>query len=116
MSPLSLAAAMTRAPKAPFSSHTAPAWALNDASRLNSRASAQKLAPNKGGLLRTNEAAIHLNVSDKTVRRLIKAKALSVIRIGRLVRIERREMERFLASATSPAGNAQNLTEEDGHE
>ncbi len=113
---MSLAAAMTRAPKTLLRSHTVPTWALNDASRLISRASAQKLAPNSGGLMRVDQAAICLNVSEKTVRRLIKARALSVIRIGRLVRIERREIERFLAAATSPADKPQNLTEEDGHE
>ena len=107
---------MTRARKAPFPNQMVPTWALNDASHLSSRVSAQKLAPNKGGILRVDEAAIHLNVSQKTVRRLITAKALSVIRIGRLVRIERREIERFLAAATSPADKPQNLTEEDGHE
>ena len=107
---------MTRAPKAPIPNQKVPTWALNDASRLSSRSSAKKLAPNKGGILRVDEAAIHLNVSQKTVRRLITARALSVIRIGRLVRIERREIERFLASATSPANKTQNLTEEDGHE
>jgi excisionase family DNA binding protein len=70
----------------------------------------------KGGLLRVDEAAMHLNVSEKTVRRLIKAKALSVIRIGRLLRIKSTEVERFIASAASPANKPQNLTEEDGHE
>ena len=116
MRPVSLAAAMTRASKALLRSHTVPTWALSDASRLSSRVSAQKLAPNKGGLMRINEAAIHLNVSEKTVRRLIKARALSVIRIGRLVRIQRHEIERFLTSAASPADKPQNLTEGDGHE
>ena len=116
MGPLSLAAAMTRAPKAPIPSQVVPAWALNDASRSRGQTRSQKLASNKCGLLRVDEAAIHLNVSEKTIRRLIKAKALSVIRIGRLVRIRRREIERFLAAATRPADKPQNLTEEDRHE
>lgn len=107
---------MTRAPKAPFPNQKVPTWALNDASRLSSRSSAKKPASDSGGLMRVDQAAICLNVSEKTVRRLIKAKALSVIRIGRLVRIERREIERFLAAATSPADKPQNLTEEDRHE
>jgi excisionase family DNA binding protein len=113
---LSLAAAMTRAPKTLLRSHTVPTWALNDASRLRVRNDFHKLAPNKGGLLRVDETAIHLNVSEKTIRRLIKARALSAIRIGRLVRIQRREIERFLASACSSANKPQNLTEENGHE
>lgn len=98
---------MTRAPKATFPNQIVPAWALNDVSRLSSRSSPKKLAPNKGGLLQVDEAAIHLNVSEKTVRRLIVAGNLKVIRIGRLVRIERREIERFLAAATSPADKTQ---------
>ena len=79
---------MIRATKAPFPNRMVPAWALNETSRLSSRTSSHKLAPNAGRLLRINEAAIHLNVSEKTVRRLIRAKALSVIRIGRLLRIK----------------------------
>ena len=74
------------------------------------------LAPNKSGLSRIGETAAHLNVSEKTVRRLIKAKALSVIRIGRLVRIESAEIERFLAAACQHADKPKKLTEEDDHE
>lgn len=100
MRPFSLAAAMTRATKALLRSHTVPAWAINDASRSRACAVPQKLASIGKGLLRVEDAACLLNVSEKTIRRLIVAGALKCVRIGRLVRIHPAEVERFLAEAS----------------
>jgi excisionase family DNA binding protein len=52
--------------------------------------------------LRTiNEAAELLNVSPRTVRRLIEAGALPVHRFGRLVRIADPDLATFLAASRS---------------
>ena len=65
-------------------------------------------------LLNVRGAAAHLHVSEKTIRRLIKSGALNAVRINRLVRIPRSDLERFLASAsTNPVSSTR--PEEDSH-
>ena len=99
---------MTRAPKVPSSIPNVPCWAVNSGDRPNGRAGTEKLWPSGGEFLRVSEAASHLNISEKTVRRLIAAGTVKTLRIGRLVRIPRREIERFVAavsfSADTPKG------------
>lgn len=41
-------------------------------------------------------AALALNVSQKTIRRLIDAEKLAVVRIGRSVRIHPKELQRYV--------------------
>ena len=110
-----MARGMKRATKAHFSNQIVPVWAQLGTAHSGQLTSDKKRASIGPCLLSVDEAAIHLNVSEKTVRRLIKAQILSSIRIGRLVRIQRNEIERFLAVACYPTDNNQNLTAEDGH-
>lgn len=49
-------------------------------------------------LLTVTEVAETLSISEKTVRRLIDAGELPVIKLGRLVRIDPRDLDRFIAS------------------
>jgi excisionase family DNA binding protein len=41
-----------------------------------------------------------LSVSQKTVRRMIDGGVLPICRVGRLVRIQRSDLERYIASCT----------------
>jgi excisionase family DNA binding protein len=49
-------------------------------------------------LLTIAETAGILNVSQRTVRRLVASRAIGVVRIGRSVRLRRKEIEMFVAS------------------
>lgn len=49
-------------------------------------------------LLSVADAAAILSVSPKTVRRMIVRGVLLTCRVGRLVRIQRTELERYIAS------------------
>jgi excisionase family DNA binding protein len=55
--------------------------------------------PDPSPLLTFAAVAERLDVSTRTVRRLVDAKELAVIRIGRSVRVDPRDLERFLAAA-----------------
>jgi excisionase family DNA binding protein len=48
-------------------------------------------------LLTVAQAATILNVSERTIRRLIASRAIDDVRIGRSVRIRRRVIERLIA-------------------
>jgi excisionase family DNA binding protein len=52
--------------------------------------------PSEGRFLTVSEAAARLQVSAKTIRRLIEHGDLPALRIGRLVRIPEENFERFL--------------------
>jgi excisionase family DNA binding protein len=60
-------------------------------------------------LLRVDQVAGLIMVSNKTVRRWIAANELAVVRFGRTVRISEAELARFIAartfSGTNPIGN-----------
>ena len=47
----------------------------------------------------TDEVALHLNVSRRSVRQWIKAGELAAMRLGREYRIEAKDLERFKARA-----------------
>ena len=47
-------------------------------------------------LLTVGEAASWLNVSEKTIRRLIASGRIKCIRLGRLVRLEPADVSRFV--------------------
>ena len=49
-------------------------------------------------LLSVDDVAAILAVSSKTVRRMIDRGALSACRVGRLVRVQRADLERYIAS------------------
>jgi excisionase family DNA binding protein len=55
---------------------------------------ASRLAP----LLTTKDAAQILNVSPRTIRRLIASGSIGAVRIGRSVRIKRRDLEALMGS------------------
>ncbi len=50
------------------------------------------------GLLTVRQVAAHLNVSEKTVRRLIASRQLRCIHIGRLTRIDPGDVSRWLSA------------------
>lgn len=54
-------------------------------------------------LLTAREVASRLNVSEVTVRRLIRLRYLGVVRIGRSVRITPDELKRYMSENTRPA-------------
>lgn len=56
------------------------------------------MTPNKSELLTKAESARELRVCIRTIENLIAARAIAVVRIGRSVRIECAELERFIAS------------------
>ena len=107
---------MARAPKSLLLNSKAPAWALDDAACPIAVSAVKKLPHIKSTLLGVGETASHLNISTKTVRRLIVSGKLNTIRIGRLVRIKSDEIERFIAAAAIPSDTAQKIKEEDGDE
>lgn len=51
-------------------------------------------------LLSVEDVAGVLSVSPKTVRRMLERDTLSCCRVGRLVRIQRADLERYIASST----------------
>jgi excisionase family DNA binding protein len=53
-------------------------------------------------VLTVREVAAELRVSGMTVRRLVERGELRAIRVGRSVRIERAELDRFLRQGGSP--------------
>ena len=55
-------------------------------------------------LLRVAEAASFLQVSSKTIRRLVARGDLKAVRIGRLVRIHSSEIDRMIADGGSRDG------------
>jgi excisionase family DNA binding protein len=55
-----------------------------------------KAAPEAGSLLTIEEAAAMLNVSVRNVREQIYRRRLPIVKIGRLVRIEQKELEAFI--------------------
>ncbi|ADU46866.1 helix-turn-helix domain-containing protein [Intrasporangium calvum] len=50
-------------------------------------------------LLNLNEVATHLRCTRRSVERQIARRRLRVVRIGRAVRVEREELDRFIASS-----------------
>jgi excisionase family DNA binding protein len=54
-------------------------------------------------LLTIPEFAEHLRVTVAMVRRMVLEKRVSIIKIGRLVRVPHSELERLIAEGTRPA-------------
>ena len=55
-------------------------------------------------LLNLNEVATHLRCTRRSVERQIERRRLQVVRIGRAVRVEREELDRFIASSRDSDG------------
>lgn len=60
----------------------------------------QQIATTLPQLLSVDDVAGVLSVSSKTVRRMLDRGTLSYCRVGRLVRIQRANLERYIASST----------------
>lgn len=61
--------------------------------------------PLQHNLLTKQEAAKHLTVCVRTIENLMQARQLAYIRIGRAVRFERTELERFKKTFTVQAAD-----------
>lgn len=55
-----------------------------------------------GQLLTVSETALYLRVSEDMVRRLVAARKLAAIRVGRCVRINTRDLQKYLAQQRIP--------------
>lgn len=58
----------------------------------------QQIATSLLQLLSVDDVAAILSVSSKTVRRMIDRGTISACRVGRLVRVQRADLERYIAS------------------
>ena len=56
-------------------------------------------------LLRVRDAAQILDVCQRTIWRLLDSNELTRIRVGKLVRIERAELEQFIANQRKESAN-----------
>jgi len=54
-------------------------------------------------LLTLDQVAEHLQVSRRTVERLVAAGRIRIVRVGRLIRVSERELEAYLAAQRSRA-------------
>ena len=54
-------------------------------------------------LLKVPEAALRLNISEKTTWKKVYARRVDVVRIGRSVRIPENAIEKFIDDGTIPA-------------
>ena len=103
---------MKRDRKPPNLISVVPDWALESQatlqhSRVASRpaGSRAKFGSSSPTFFRVNEAAAVLQVSSKTIRRLIARGDLKAIRIGRSVRIHSSEIESLIARGGSCEGD-----------
>ena len=55
-------------------------------------------------LLKVPEAALRLNISEKTTWKMVYARRVDVVRIGRSVRIPENSIEKLIDDGTIPAG------------
>lgn len=56
-----------------------------------------------GELLTVEQAADYLNITDHFVRRLIRERRIPFLKVGRLVRLRRSDIEAYLAACAVPA-------------
>jgi excisionase family DNA binding protein len=54
-------------------------------------------------LLKVPEAALRLNISEKTTWKMVYARRVDVVRIGRSVRIPEKAIEKLIDDGTIPA-------------
>jgi excisionase family DNA binding protein len=55
-------------------------------------------------ILKVPEAALRLNISEKTTWKMVYARKVDVVRIGRSVRILENSIEKLIDDGTIPAG------------
>jgi excisionase family DNA binding protein len=55
-------------------------------------------------ILKVPEAALRLNISEKTTWKMVYARKVDVVRIGRSVRIPENAIEKLIDDGTIPAG------------
>lgn len=75
-------------------------FSLSDKVAWGGEAAHPPIAPPLPQLLSIDDVSAILAVSSKTVRRMIDRGALSACRVGRLMRIDRAVLERYIASCT----------------
>lgn len=56
-----------------------------------------------GDLLTVEQAAEYLNITDHFVRRLIRERRIPFLKVGRLIRLRRTDIESYLAGCAVPA-------------
>jgi excisionase family DNA binding protein len=56
-----------------------------------------------GDLLSVEQAAAYLNITDHFVRRLIRERRIPFLKVGRLVRLRRADIDTYLAARAIPA-------------
>ncbi len=56
-----------------------------------------------GDLLTVEQAAEYLNITDHFVRRLIRERRIPFLKVGRLVRLRRTDLEDYLVACSVPA-------------
>lgn len=106
-----LARGMKRDPKPSTLPSVVPAWARESLTTLHPpreepcpASSPVEFRISGTTFLRVHEAAAVLQVSTKTVRRLIARGDLKAVRIGRSVRIHSSELEHLIAGSEASAG------------
>jgi excisionase family DNA binding protein len=60
-------------------------------------------------LLTVDQAAAYMNVTARFVRRLIHERRISVVRLGRHVRLGQADVDAFVAAGRSPALHADGI-------
>lgn len=60
-------------------------------------------ASSSGDLLTVEQAADYLNITEHFVRRLIRERRIPFLKVGRLVRLRRTDIEAYLAGCMVPA-------------
>ncbi|MHB8796503.1 MAG: helix-turn-helix domain-containing protein [Candidatus Nanopelagicales bacterium] len=60
-------------------------------------------AASSGDLLTVEQAADYLNITAHFVRRLIRERRIPFLKVGRLVRLRRTDLEAYLAGCAVPA-------------
>lgn len=65
---------------------------------------ARSAAPSStsGDLLTVEQTADYLNITDHFVRRLIRERRIPFLKVGRLVRLRRTDLEEYLAACAVP--------------
>ena len=105
---------MSQNPKTPYPNGAVPSWALQGSVRHEGGPKSAKQTSGWAALLRVDEAADCLNVSAKTIRRMIGSGALKTVRIGRLVRIPPEEIARFLGATSNVSDTPNRTARKDG--
>ncbi len=69
----------------------------------NSRRRSATPPSSSGDLLTVEQAADYLNITDHFMRRLIRERRIPFLKVGRLVRLRRADIDAYLAGCSVPA-------------